>query len=889
MPMAAVLYPGKLLYALLPYSWAARLYVIAHTALALLGTFNLGRKLGLSHTGAFLGAVSYAFGSPVLSLHSNVIFLVGAAWVPWGFGAIHDLLASGKQRGMLELAVVLALQALGGDPEAAYLTVVAGAIYACVLSDSRNASSSGRRSARRVIPRLVLLATLIWISLVCGIAFGQVKGWVPKSGAGRMVAPLLGLGIAVLLLTRWRRAIAWSRFRARLLGLAGAGTLALLLGAAQLAPGWEFASQTSRLTGPSIASVYDFSIEPYRLAETAWPHVFGLEVAESRSWLQAFPPRGQRMLWTPSLYVGAFVLVLAITGAGLRGGPSWRPWLLIVTVLSLLAGMGKFAGPLWWARSLPGVEAVLGAHDPPGSLARGDALLADGAGSVYWVMATLLPGFGWFRYPGKLIVFTCLAVSSLAGLGWDRVASGGCRSVWRWCSGGLAASLVLALALLAARNSLESWLKREVPASFQFGPVDAGGALAEILWSVGQGGAVYAVGAVLAWVVQARPRLASAGVLVIVSADLALAGSRIVWTVPEADLSATPRVARLIEQAEREAPSPGPFRIHRVEQWHPLQFLNRRSQSRLRELVAWEHDTLDRLHAEPYSISYTLIRGLIDLDDYLDFFEAQAAWNRDDHGVSRPIYTFSRGGFDLWSARYFLMPVGLNGWLGEENGFTRIEPPTAIVADPDRAREWIEREGWQLLRNQMALPRAWVVHAAVVIPPTAPGSPERAELVGTLVRSATGAGAERGGRSIDLRRTSFVETEDPARLTGLRADSVAGPSGTVVFRDEDPQRIELSATLPRAGLVVLADLYYPGWELTVDGSHAPILRVNRMMRGALVQEGTHTLVYSYHPASFRFGLALSSLGVCLLAGLFFWAWQGSKKPEEPVSKAREPR
>src|SRR3954465_11459539 len=30
-PMAAVLYPGKVLYALLPYAWGARLYVIAHT------------------------------------------------------------------------------------------------------------------------------------------------------------------------------------------------------------------------------------------------------------------------------------------------------------------------------------------------------------------------------------------------------------------------------------------------------------------------------------------------------------------------------------------------------------------------------------------------------------------------------------------------------------------------------------------------------------------------------------------------------------------------------------------------------------------------------------------------------------------------------------------
>ena len=87
MPMAAVLYPGKLLYAVLPYPQAARSYVLAHTIVALLGMLAMGRALGLSGTGSMISALSYAFGAPVLSLYSNVIFLVGAAWAPWGFRA----------------------------------------------------------------------------------------------------------------------------------------------------------------------------------------------------------------------------------------------------------------------------------------------------------------------------------------------------------------------------------------------------------------------------------------------------------------------------------------------------------------------------------------------------------------------------------------------------------------------------------------------------------------------------------------------------------------------------------------------------------------------------------------------------------------------------------
>src|SRR5256886_14705011 len=48
MPMAAVFYPGKVLYATLSYPWANRLYIIVHVALAWAGMFALARACGQS-------------------------------------------------------------------------------------------------------------------------------------------------------------------------------------------------------------------------------------------------------------------------------------------------------------------------------------------------------------------------------------------------------------------------------------------------------------------------------------------------------------------------------------------------------------------------------------------------------------------------------------------------------------------------------------------------------------------------------------------------------------------------------------------------------------------------------------------------------------------------
>jgi hypothetical protein len=99
-------------------------------------------------------------------------------------------------------------------------------------------------------------------------------------------------------------------------------------------------------------------------------------------------------------------------------------------------------------------------------------------------------------------------------------------------------------------------------------------------------------------------------------------------------------------------------------------------------------------------------------------------------------------------------------------------------------------------------------------------------------------------------------------------DPAAWTKEAVVVSYPDPQHAELVATIEAPGIVVLSDVDYPGWELTIDGRPAPIYRVNIAMRGAAVEKGTHKLVYSYRPRSFRIGVIASLAG---LAGLVLLA------------------
>jgi uncharacterized membrane protein YfhO len=88
----------------------------------------------------------------------------------------------------------------------------------------------------------------------------------------------------------------------------------------------------------------------------------------------------------------------------------------------------------------------------------------------------------------------------------------------------------------------------------------------------------------------------------------------------------------------------------------------------------------------------------------------------------------------------------------------------------------------------------------------------------------------------------------------------------------EPQRVEMTAMLERPGLVILADVFYPGWKLTVDGEPQEVVRANRMMRGALVPSGTHKIVYTYEPESFYLGgrvtcVALATVTLLTFAGV----------------------
>jgi hypothetical protein len=78
------------------------------------------------------------------------------------------------------------------------------------------------------------------------------------------------------------------------------------------------------------------------------------------------------------------------------------------------------------------------------------------------------------------------------------------------------------------------------------------------------------------------------------------------------------------------------------------------------------------------------------------------------------------------------------------------------------------------------------------------------------------------------------------------------------------QSVVIRASLDDAGILVLADSYYPGWKAYVDGKEEKILRANLFFRAVNLLRGDHTVEFRYEPWSFTFGLAVSLMTLCAL-------------------------
>jgi hypothetical protein len=118
----------------------------------------------------------------------------------------------------------------------------------------------------------------------------------------------------------------------------------------------------------------------------------------------------------------------------------------------------------------------------------------------------------------------------------------------------------------------------------------------------------------------------------------------------------------------------------------------------------------------------------------------------------------------------------------------------------------------------------------------------------------------------------IIETDrQPASPPGGRTEHADARIVT-----EKTTAVDIAVQTDTAGFVLLADTFYPGWRVVVDGVPATISRANGAQRAVFVEPGEHRVEFRYAPGSIRLGVAISICALVVVAWrLVSWGKRGS--------------
>tara|TARA_B110000438_G_scaffold64034_1_gene64586 strand:- start:243 stop:3293 length:3051 start_codon:yes stop_codon:yes gene_type:complete len=148
--------------------------------------------------------------------------------------------------------------------------------------------------------------------------------------------------------------------------------------------------------------------------------------------------------------------------------------------------------------------------------------------------------------------------------------------------------------------------------------------------------------------------------------------------------------------------------------------------------------------------------------------------------------------------------------------------------------------------NFNAFPRAFLVHEAIQVPVN-----QSQEFL-------------LNHPEFDLRNIVILEESFPNDWSDIITNSTSKESDSVNIINFEQNKIKIQTNSDFDGILVLTDVFYPGWSATIDGNPAKIFKANGLVRSVFVPSGEHFVEFEYVPNSLTFGLIISVITLMIL-------------------------
>ena len=133
--------------------------------------------------------------------------------------------------------------------------------------------------------------------------------------------------------------------------------------------------------------------------------------------------------------------------------------------------------------------------------------------------------------------------------------------------------------------------------------------------------------------------------------------------------------------------------------------------------------------------------------------------------------------------------------------------------------------------------------------------------------------------------TAIVDAKFKEQLKGV-TEGYKDSLSTVRLTSYEPNRLIYKTSSPKDGVVVFSEIYYPGWQATIDGQPVDIARADYILRAMNVPGGEHTIEMWFDPQSIHIteSIAYAALAL-LLIGVMVLLWMERRKvTEKPEMK-----
>ena len=116
----------------------------------------------------------------------------------------------------------------------------------------------------------------------------------------------------------------------------------------------------------------------------------------------------------------------------------------------------------------------------------------------------------------------------------------------------------------------------------------------------------------------------------------------------------------------------------------------------------------------------------------------------------------------------------------------------------------------------------------------------------------------------------ILQSDEPLPVDSASAAGVGGENQSVQMGERASSAMTFVTESDAPGYLVLSEVWYPGWQATVNGAAAEVFMANGALRAVAIPAGRAEIQLRFMPRPWVIGLWAALLGILVVVGILWW-------------------